>query len=493
MSSTAKILFLFVFCIFFNSFASTVGIATGNRTIDGRPLLFKNKDQKTYPQDVNYFNGGNIYYSYVFQQDDGQDHTRARMGINTVGFGIVYSDSENLEGASSGPSGSQLAAIALKSCATIDDFKNLLDETSGARRVHNHFALIDSTGSGAMFEVDGYSYIEIPIIDSIGTMANTAKYHPNRTEPASGSTSPQREARAMSLLLGAPTEGLDYKYFVNEIIKDFSETQEDEDNMPVGQYFTNPVLSRYKTAIGGVIKGVLPEDNVLVESTMWLCLGEPSSTIALPFFTNLTEIPEFIRSYAENDGMSGSSDRVRELVYDYRLGRYSDRYADTNDLVRILEYTFQIQDSLFDSYEKQKTIWLEQSPEDAKSSMKEWSNDIHFWAKCKYDLLTTILDIGSNGKSTKNNFELFQNYPNPFNSFTTIKFSIPKSMAVNKSRVSLKVFDIVGKLITTLIDEEKPYGIYEVTFDAAGLSSGEYFYKLNVNEFSETKRMVYIK
>ena len=139
----AKILFLFIGLVFIDSFASTVGIATGNKTIDGRPLLFKNKDQTdNFPEDVNYYNGGNEYYSYVFQQDDGQDHTRARMGINNVGFGIVYSDSENLEGAPSGPYGSQLSAIALKNCSTIDEFRNLLNDTNNKRRVHNHFAVI---------------------------------------------------------------------------------------------------------------------------------------------------------------------------------------------------------------------------------------------------------------------------------------------------------------------------------------------------------------
>ncbi|MEN8194554.1 MAG: hypothetical protein ABFS12_17170, partial [Bacteroidota bacterium] len=357
-----KIFLLFIVFVCFDSLASTIGIATGNKTIDGRPLLFKNKDRvDNYPSDVNYYDGIETYFSYVFQQNDGQDHTRARMGINSVGFGIVYSDSENLEGASTGPYGSQLTALALKTCVTIEDFRNLLNDTNGARRAHNHFAVIDSTGKGSMFEVDGFSYIEIPVIDSIGTMANTAKYHPSRGTPASGSTSPQREARALYLLSHGSEEGLDYKYFTNEIIKDFSETQEDENKMPVGQYLTNPVLSRYKTVVGGVIKGILNGDNPTIGNNMWLCLSEPSLTIALPFFGNVNYVPAFIRSSATGEGMAGSSDKVRQLVYNYSSGRYSDRYIDTQVLMEIRDYNYKIQDSLFNSYEQNTILWKEQS------------------------------------------------------------------------------------------------------------------------------------
>ena len=192
--------------------ASTVGIATGKATIDGRPLLFKNKDRTdNFPSDVNFYQAGSGEYSYVFQQNDGQDHTRARMGLNSVGFGIVYTTSENLAGAASGPTGSELCAVALKSCSTLEHFRNLLDSTNGKRQVHEHYAVIDSSGAGAMFEVDGTTWVGIAIVDSIGTMANTAKFHPSAGPPASKSTSPDREARAEYLLTHGPEAGLDYQ------------------------------------------------------------------------------------------------------------------------------------------------------------------------------------------------------------------------------------------------------------------------------------------
>jgi len=85
-------------------------------------------------------------------------------------------------------------------------------------------------------------------------------------------------------------------------------------------------------------------------------------------------------------------------------------------------------------------------------------------------------------------FELTQNYPNPFNPTTTIGFSIPQ-----KGLVTLKVFDVLGNEIRTLIIEEKDSGYYQVEFNSDGLSSGIYFYQLEAGSFIETKKMVLMK
>jgi hypothetical protein len=85
-------------------------------------------------------------------------------------------------------------------------------------------------------------------------------------------------------------------------------------------------------------------------------------------------------------------------------------------------------------------------------------------------------------------FKLLQNYPNPFNPTTTIKIVIPKS-----SFVSIKVYDLLGREVATLVNEEKPAGNYEAEFDGSDLSSGIYFYHLQADEFSVTKKMILLK
>jgi hypothetical protein len=85
-------------------------------------------------------------------------------------------------------------------------------------------------------------------------------------------------------------------------------------------------------------------------------------------------------------------------------------------------------------------------------------------------------------------YKLMQNYPNPFNPSTVISFQL-----LVVGQVSLKVYDILGKEIATLVNETLQPGTYEVTFDGSNFSSGIYFYKLSTTEFSDTKRLVLLK
>jgi photosystem II stability/assembly factor-like uncharacterized protein len=96
--------------------------------------------------------------------------------------------------------------------------------------------------------------------------------------------------------------------------------------------------------------------------------------------------------------------------------------------------------------------------------------------------------ISVNNQNVPDKFSLSQNYPNPFNPSTNIKYQIAKN-----SFVTLKVFDILGKEIATLVKEKQNSGTYESTFDARGLTSGVYFYRLTAGDFSETKKMLMIK
>jgi photosystem II stability/assembly factor-like uncharacterized protein len=88
---------------------------------------------------------------------------------------------------------------------------------------------------------------------------------------------------------------------------------------------------------------------------------------------------------------------------------------------------------------------------------------------------------------------LFQNYPNPFNPVTKIKYSIPSNLKREMVNALLKVYDILGNKIETLLNEEKPAGTYEVLWNAANLPSGVYFYQLRSGSFVETKKMILIR
>jgi hypothetical protein len=91
-------------------------------------------------------------------------------------------------------------------------------------------------------------------------------------------------------------------------------------------------------------------------------------------------------------------------------------------------------------------------------------------------------------------YELLQNYPNPFNPVTKLRFSIPLSRGVAEGRgVLLKVYDILGKEIAVLVNENLKPGIYEIDWNATNTPSGVYFYSLITSDFTQTKKMVVLK
>jgi len=96
--------------------------------------------------------------------------------------------------------------------------------------------------------------------------------------------------------------------------------------------------------------------------------------------------------------------------------------------------------------------------------------------------------INEIGFSGVNDYTLDQNYPNPFNPSTKIRFSI-----ASDEFVTLKIFNVLGSEIVTLVNDELNAGSYEVDFNASGLNSGVYFYTISTNKFTETRKMILMK
>jgi len=106
-----------------------------------------------------------------------------------------------------------------------------------------------------------------------------------------------------------------------------------------------------------------------------------------------------------------------------------------------------------------------------------------------YELdISGSVGIQNNNEEISSNYYLSQNYPNPFNPVTKINYNLPKS-----GFVSFKVYNVLGKEVATLVNESKSAGKYSVSFDASNLTSGAYFYKLDINGFSDIKKMLVLK
>ena len=116
-----------------------------------------------------------------------------------------------------------------------------------------------------------------------------------------------------------------------------------------------------------------------------------------------------------------------------------------------------------------------------------------------YLFLNTTDPVYANSvENLPDDFVLYQNYPNPFNPSTKIKFSISQDVRGERQEVTIKVYDVLGNEIVTLVNDEKPAGEYEVEFSVGRdsspvIASGIYFYQLRVGNFVQTKKMVLLK
>ena len=121
-------------------------------------------------------------------------------------------------------------------------------------------------------------------------------------------------------------------------------------------------------------------------------------------------------------------------------------------------------------------------PASGNEDIDVYVDNVIFWRE------NNTVDVKSTNKILPEKYVLAQNYPNPFNPTTTINFSIVKN-----GFVTLKVYDTVGREITTLVNKEMNAGTYNINFNASHLTSGIYLYKLNVNGLSLTNKMLLLK
>ncbi|MBT8380666.1 MAG: T9SS type A sorting domain-containing protein [Ignavibacteria bacterium] len=219
------------------------------------------------------------------------------------------------------------------------------------------------------------------------------------------------------------------------------------------------------------------------------------------------------------DGRGNKIDDIRQLWIDsiwINDSQYKYEYDSSNVLIRTVFLDWQ-PDSL-----KWENVWRESYTQNISSNLvrtlteiwynqTEWQNsknriigydDNENWiqdATQNWDSIQWVnqfrylatwyepVSVDDNINSV-NNFSLSQNYPNPFNPTTIINYQLSEH-----SFVTIKVYDVLGKEIVALVNEQKPAGNYEIQLDGNGLTSGIYFYQLKAGSFVETKKMVLIK
>ncbi len=187
--------------------------------------------------------------------------------------------------------------------------------------------------------------------------------------------------------------------------------------------------------------------------------------------------------------------------------RWQELRADKFSIFRIVQKIDSLRILLDESQQRNFTRWPILSTYVWPNAYigNTYQNEINYlknWIVSRFNWmdeeLNSILYTENESTEQPNTFTLYQNYPNPFNPTTNIKYTIPSNVKGQMSNVSLKVYDVLGNEIATLVNEEKQPGVYEVEFnnhsdEGQNLSSGIYFYQLKAGNFSETKKMIKLK
>lgn len=136
-------------------------------------------------------------------------------------------------------------------------------------------------------------------------------------------------------------------------------------------------------------------------------------------------------------------------------------------------------------FDVDETVWL------SKELVRQGRDDVVEAAICWID--SCVIGISNIGSEIPGSFSLYQNYPNPFNPVTKIKFDIPSFKNVSEPKVKLIIYDMLGREIAVLVNENLKPGTYDVNWNGSEFASGVYFYKLEANGHFETKKLALIK
>lgn len=271
----------------------TTAIVSGSATVDGRPLLLKNRDADSLQNKLVYFFEGKYKFIGLVNSQD-VSNSEVWCGFNSAGFGIMNSAFYNLKGTDTTKLSDlegKLMKMALERCATVEEFEKLLQELPRPLGVEANFGVIDADGGAAYFETNNYDYIKYDV--------NDPEIAPNgyliRTNYSIGGEENKgygyiRYATAVGLFENHLKEGkISFEFLINDVprclvhsftktdlSKSLPENQTDTEHVYFGDY-----IPRFFTSAAIVIQGVANDEPSSL-TTMWTILGFPLTSIIIP-------------------------------------------------------------------------------------------------------------------------------------------------------------------------------------------------------------------
>lgn len=368
----------------------TVAVVSGKATINGRPLLWKNRDTLNPDNKVVFIQGERYEFLAVVNSND-TEAVHVWQGINTQGFAIMNSLARDMVSNSSSSKppqriqGMEVSGFiengifmrkALGQCADVEEFEKLLVETNGKRMVAANYGVIDASGSACFFETGAESFTKFdandPKVAPQGYIVRT-NFAFTAKEKKDGSGYIRFE-RVSSLFQRAAAEGrLDYRFILQEAARDL--VNEKLHSNPLAHtgphdlaaplYIrANDTLNRISTMSVSVFQGAPSPDKAYL-TTMWTLLGQPICGVAVPMWVYAGGVPEEMTG-AETAPMN---DLAKKLV----VHLYPDPRANMKQylsVTRLLSYggsgflnrLYKIENQVMADTEKQLQKWQDAKP-----------------------------------------------------------------------------------------------------------------------------------
>ncbi len=355
--------------------ACTTAVITGKVTADGRPLLWKSRDTKSLPR-----NEVVVYDSVkhrVLAVVNAGDRDEVWMGVNSAGFCIENSLSRDLDvaGEKQGPGNGGIMKLALETCATVADFRALLERTNETgRRTDGNFGVIDAVGGAALFEAGPRTFRMFDANDpevaprgyivraNFSTIAQGVEPapEPSRVE---GMYSGERYARACRLIDGHLGADLSVEYLLRHLCRDMADGRgrpfAGTANGPTGvlpdKVNTAATISRTTTVSAGVFHGVKPGEDPLA-TTMWVQLGDPKFSIAVPCWVACESLTE-----AVTGERGGAICSIATTLREWSLTKDRDG-VHTEHLPQVWEDVWPVEAQLIAAVEEARQRWATSPP-----------------------------------------------------------------------------------------------------------------------------------
>ncbi len=336
--------------------ACTTGVVSGKATVDGRPLLWKNRDAPHKDNQVIHFSGGK--YPFTAVVNAGQ-RTSIWMGTNEAGFCIENSVTNDLatKGAKGLGNGSFMR-LALETCGTVEDFEELLNRTNGARATNANFGVIDAEGGAVIFETSASAFRKFdandPEVAPHGYVVRsnfsfTGSGEPTDPVEVAKMYSGGRFLRGCKLMdMALADGGVSVSYLLQQSARDYADASGVAIPGSVNGEFeplpptldTSHTISRRTSVSAAVFHGVAPGEDPRC-TTMWTMLGEPAFTIAVPCWAATRLVADELVG-AKTSPLCDTARALRDQVYVEQVsaeGEETLQLLDTSILPTVWERT----------------------------------------------------------------------------------------------------------------------------------------------------------